>query len=445
MNIHGFFMNAQTRSFEAFITIFLFVFLFSFAGCEDDGANAIGLAGIDTGELAGNIRTDTLSVDDIVRDTSFMDSTGTSSSDRLYLGSIDNYDFSIAMRFTMPAEIESVIVTSAKLQFITSASYGPAGTFTANVRAIKKVWTTDDLKWNRLTGAGDHGDIIAQATITNTPTSGTFITINLPKDTVQNWVWAINDTNRSKINNGIIIEFSGANFVQQFYGASVLTALGNLDTNVVPRLDIVYTKFDPVKLEVTQGHLPVVPINLPSGIYNQGFSGYIFQDRAPQPPNTLTVGGGLPYHSLIQFSTAKIPTNATINLATLVMKLDPVYNYQFSTGDSLLLQALRVQSSDWVSGTLVPQRIDVLYIDPLSRFRNRLTDNLDDDSLKFNITRQMQDWVTFPSQNYGLQISHGDEVRGNFRKLYRARFINNPLDREHSPKIIIYYTLPPEN
>ena len=438
-------MNSNVRSPDTSLAVLLIILFFSFMSCEDDGANAVGLNGIDTGALAGNIKTDTLYVEDIARDTSFMDSVTTSKTDRLYLGSIDNYDFRIAMRFTMPAEIESVIVTSAKLQLVSAASYGPPGTFTANVRAIKKDWTIDDLKWNRLTGAGDNGDIITQATITNTPESGTFITINMPRDTVQHWVWAINDTSRAKSNNGIIIEFSGAGFVQQFYGANIVTALGSLDTNVVPRLDVAYQKFDPKTNQPNPGHLPIIPVSLSSGIYNQGFSGYIFQDRAPQATNTLTVGGGVTYHALMQFSTTKIPTNATINLATLIMKLDPTGNYQVSSGDSLLFQALRVQSSDWNPGTLTPKSLDVLYIDPASRYRGRLTDNAKDDSLTFNITSQFQDWTTFPSQNFGLRISHADEVLGNFRRLYRVRFINNPLDRENSPKIIIYYTSPPEN
>lgn len=438
-------MNAKERSLGVIAVVFLTILFFGIAGCEDDGPNAVGLSGIDTGQLAGNIKTDTLYINDIERDTSYMDTVGTSSSDRLYLGSIDNYDFQIAMRFTMPSEIESVTVTSAKLQLVTSASYGPAGTFTANVRTIRKEWTAGDLRWNRLTGAGDNGDIIAQATITNTPESGTFITINMPRDTIQHWVWAIKDTNRAKMNTGIIIEFSGANFVQQFYSANNVLSTGALDTNLVPRLDVAYQKFDPQTQTTTVDHIPVVPVNLTSGIYNQGFSGYIYRDRAPQSPNTLTVGGGVPYHALLKFNTSKIPSNATISLAKLIMKLDASGNYQYSSGDSLLLQALRVLSLDWVSGSLSNNQTDITYINPLSRFRSRLTDNLRNDSLTFNITHQLQDWATFPSRNFGVQIAHGDEVRGNFRSLYRVRFIRNISDRENSPKIIIFYTSPPEN
>lgn len=447
LKIHEFIVNANARLFETFLAASLISFFFSFAACEDDGANAIGLDGIDTGQLAGNVQTDTLYVEDLMRDTSFMDSVSTGSADRLYLGTIDNYDFRIAMKFFMPIDIESVTVKSAKLELISAASYGPPGTFTANVRAINKNWTQEDLRWNRLTGAGDIGDIIAQATITNTPASGTLITINMPRDTIQHWVWAINDTNRAKINRGVIIEFSGTGFVQQFYGANNLTLLGDPDTNVVPRLDITYEKYDPIEQILDPGHIHIVPVQLTNGRYSQGYSGYIFRDQStPQQPNALTVGGGVPYHALMQFSASKIPANATINLATLVMKLDPAGNYLYSSGDSLLLQALRVESSDWQSGVLTTHNLDEAYINSISRYRNRLTDNLRDDSLTFNITRQFQDWSTFPLQNFGIRISHADEVIGNFRKIYRVRFVNNPLDRENSPKIIVHYTtVLPEN
>lgn len=438
-------MNADKRFFEVVATVSLIAFLFGFAACEDEGANAVGLDGIDTDGLAGNIKTDTLFVEHIVRDTSFMDSVTTGSSDRWYLGSVDNYDFRIAMRFTIPTEIESVTVTGVKLQLVSSAAYGVPGSFTANVHAFNKDWTLDDLRWNRLTGIGDYGDIIAQAVINHTSEAGNFMTIDLPKDTVQHWVWSLNDTNRAKLNNGIMIDFSGASFVQQFYGPNNLNAFGIPDTNIVPRLDISYQKFDPKTQQLTVDHVILTPVNTSNGYYTQGISGYIFQDRAPQPANVLTVGGGVPYHSLMYFNTSKIPNNATINLATLIMKLDPSGNYQFSSGDSLLLQALRVGSSDWQSGTLTVSNLDRAFVDPLSRFRKRLTDNVEDDSLTFNISRQFQEWTTFPSQNFGVQISHADEIFGDFRKLYRVRFINNPSDRENSPKIIIFYTLPPEN
>ena len=445
MNIREPFVNVEKRFLEVFVTVSLIAFLFSFAACEDDGANSIGLEGIDTDGFAGNIKTDTLYVEDMVRDTSFMDSVTTGKSDRWYLGSVDNYDFRIAMRFTMPQEVESVTVTGATLQLVTSAAYGASGSFTANIHAFKKDWTLDDLRWNRLTGAGDYGDIIAQGTINHTAEAGNYMTINLPKDTIQHWVWSLNDTNRAKLNNGIMIDFSGANFVQQFYGPNNLNAFGIPDTNIVPRLDISYQKYDPVTQKITVDHVILTPVNTSNGYYTQGISGYVFQDRALQPANTLTVGGAVPYHSLMHFNTSKIPGNATINLATLIMKLDPSGNYQYSSGDSLLLQALRVNSLDWQSGTLAVANLDRAFVDPLSRYRKRLTDNVKDDSLTFNISRQFQEWVTFPSQNFGLQISHADEVFGNFNKLYRVRFINNPLDRENSPKIIIFYTLPPEN
>ncbi len=442
MNPYNFFTN---RSSEFIASIAILVLLFGLAACDDDGASDVGLGGIETGELSGNLKTDTLYVEDLARDTAFMDSVTTGQSDRWYLGSVDNYDFRIVMKFTIPTEIESVSVTSAKLKLITSGAYGASGSFTANVYAMKKNWTLEDLRWDRLTGAGDYGDLIAQTTISYTAEAGQFVTIDMPKDTVQHWIWSLNDTNRSKLNNGIMIDFSGAAFAQQFYGAYNLNAYGIPDTNIVPRLDITYQKFDPKNQQLTIDHVNLTPVNTANGYYSQGISGYIYRDRAPQSAQALTVGGGVPYHSLLYFNTGKIPSTATINLAKLVMKLDPAGNYMYTPGDSLLLQSLRVSSLDWKAGSMSTLSFDQSFVNVLSRYRKRLTDNVRDDSLTFNITRQFQEWTTFPSQNHGLQISHADEVFGNFRRLYRVRLIRDALDRENSPKIIVFYTLPPEN
>ena len=446
MNVYNFFAGGKRRFSESIVSIFLIVFLFGFASCEDDAANDVGLGGIETGELAGNLKTDTIYVEDLVRDTSFLDSVTTGRADRWYLGSVDNYDFRIAMKFTMPTEVESVTVTNAKLKLITSGAYGASGSFTARVYAMKKAWTLDDLKWDRLSGVGDYGDEIAQTTINYSTTAGNVVTIDIPKDTVQHWVWSLKDTARAKLNNGILIDFSGATFAQQFYGAYNITAFSLPDTNVVPRLDITYQKFDPKNNEITVDHVNLTPVNTPNGYYTQGISGFIYRDNAPQPANTFTIGGGVPYHSLLYFNTSKIPATATINLAKLVLKRDPTpgADYRYTAGDSLMLQALRLTSLDWQAGLTSTSGFDQAYVNALSRYRKRLTDNVKDDSLTFNISRQLQDWITFPSQNYGLQISHADEVFGNFRRLYRLRVINNPSDRENSPKIIIFYSLPPE-
>lgn len=432
--------------------LFLFVFAYSLpTGC-DSGDTDIGIEGFNSHGAAGTLHTDTLYADAITNYTSLMDSISTGGSDRLYLGSVDDYDFKIVMFFVFPSEIESVHVTGAQLKLTSTASYGSGGSFTAAIHPVQKSWNVGDLRWNRFDGAVDTSVIISQVSIANTPAAGTVFSFSdsALKDTVQNWIYAIRDTNRH--NYGIMIDVPlGAGFVQQFYSGNNTSGAGVPDTAIVPRLEFSYTRV--VNGEVNTGTLSITPVTLSNSFggnsYFGGSHGYLYRDRNPQASNSLTVGSGVVYHALLKFNTDSIPASATINNAVLVMHLDPAGNYFYNANtDSVALQGIRVetQPADWKAGELTINGNDFSGILNSASYRSRLTDHIKgtDDTLRMSIGTQLQGWIGRPAGNAGLELFNADELSGNFRRLYRVRFINNPGDRDHSPKIIVYYTLPPD-
>jgi hypothetical protein len=185
--------------------------------------------------------------------------------------------------------------------------------------------------------------------------------------------------------------------------------------------------------------------------YSGGEHGYVYRDRSPQPGNTITVGGGVIYHALLNFNTDRLPASATVSNAVLLMRVDPAGSYHYNANtDSIALQAARVETSpaQWKAGDLTLNATDYFNLRVGGLPHDHLTDNIKrtDDTLRLTIGAQLQSWVTKPASNYGLEIFSGGELSGNFRNLYRVRFINDPAgDRDRSPKIIIYFTLPPSN
>lgn len=421
-----------------------------FIAC-DDAPSDVGLEGFDRDGATGEIKKDTLYVDDITNYTSFMDSVVTSGTNRLYLGSVDQYDFRILMRFFFANVDDSIRVTSAALEFVSSASYGSGGSFQANVHSITRDWSASDLKWDRFQEGRDYGASYTQTMITNTNSAGTLFSIPFPIDTVQNWVYATTDTNRH--NYGIMVDFpeGSAGFVQQFYsGQSLKSAdIEHPESSTAPRLTFVYQKIDRDNGNITVDTIFIAPVikTLDDGNnYTGGIHGYIYRDRSPQPSNVLTLGNGVVYHPMMRFDVGKIPATATISNAILIMRTDPAGNYNYTAGDSLEVQMTRVESSpdEWVPGNIEINATDYNLLLGSGTFRDRLTDNLNNDTIRLDITLQFQRWVVEPENNFGLQLINEDEFKGDFSRIYRTRIYYNSSDRENSPKIVIYYTLPPK-
>ncbi len=417
------------------------------AACED-GVNDVGIEGFDREGASGTFVRDTLYVSALLNDTSFVDSITTSSARRLYLGSVDQYDFRIVMKFTMSSVVESVQVQQARIEMVPSASYGEGTTLTARIRTLRKNWTESDVLWTRFDPDGDGGPDVWDVPVARSDSGGTLWVWTVPRDTVQQWVYARKDTNRK--NFGMIIDFqSGANFVQQFYSASVVNSSNVPDPDKAPRLVFSYTKLDGDV--VTEDSIKIYPAitrtSTGSQVYDGGRSGYLYRDRAAQPADELWVGGGVVYHSFLYFNAETVPVTSTVTSAQLVMPLDPAGRYRYLPSDSVHLQAARLTSgpSTWQAGSVTIRSDDAFYLLNNATKRARLTGLIANDTLRVTITEQMQEWVSSPSSNYGLRLFGADELSGDFNRLYRVRFKRSNTDSLGSPQVILQYTRPPDN
>lgn len=428
------------------VAFLLFAALFGTVGCED-GSGGVGLDGFDREGSSGSFRRDTLYAGSVINDTSFVDSVSTYESQKLYLGSFESYDFRIVMRFIIPASAESVTVKRARIEMIPSGHYGTGTQLEAVVKPIRRAWTEPDVLWTRFETPDVVGDPFSQVPVAKSDTGGAHTVISIPIDTVQNWVWAITDTNRK--NYGLMMDYApGADFVQQFFSAQTKGSDSKPDPSKAPRLVFAFDKFDAGELvEDSLTLYPTLTRNgyLGSTTYNQGVHGYLYRDRNPQDAGTLTVGSGVVYHSFLRWDMTEIPHNATITSASLIMTLDPAGSYQYSPSDSVAIQVLRLQvdPDHWKAGEVLTSTADILALQTTAALRSRWTDIVSDDTLKVSIGAFVQAWITNPETNHGIKLFHGYELDGQNR-LYRVRFRRDAGDSLSAPRLAIYYTVPPE-
>ncbi len=424
------------------------MFFWVLVSCEGR-LNDTGIDGLDPDITGGYLNKDTIFTASVTHYRSFMDSVSTGNAMRLYLGQSAGNQFRMIFYFYLPSTYDSVVVKQGvRFQLITSGSYGGSGSFTAGIHPVLRSWDESDVRWDRFAYGRDYGPAFAQFQVSASDTQKSVTTITIPRDTLQNWVWAISDTNRH--NYGILIDFPGdAGFVQQFYGCGVTVSASDItpDAAFAPQMVFHWQKTDS-KGNITQDSTTIYPVTLTSGFsrYYGGRQGFLYRESNPYPAGELWVGSGIPYHSFLRFATDSIPKGSTINQALLFMRIDTTAA-GWVTGKSRTLQTVRVTTDpeDWSPGKIGLNETDSYLIDFTTDQNRWLTSTLSGDTVKFNITEQLQSWVSSPSLNKGLQIYSGSELKGDFNDIYRMKIRFNPADTERSPKIVIYYTIPPGN
>lgn len=410
-----------------FVNFCFMIFLGVNFGCSDDPDDINGGV-INTGQL----KTDTLYVSDIKNYRSILDSVTTGGGTRYYLGSSGTYDFKIALRFGIPESLDSVIVKSAYLRMVSAATYGAGTSMNLEIQSIQKFWSIDDLLWDRLS-TSDLSAPFNQTAITPTNKDQNLI-VPFNRDTIQKWIVGRTETVQ---NRGILLGFSNATFIQQFYSGRNLTVSGGLttfDTLHNTSLVVNWERYDREKNEFESKTTYLIPETVIGLNDNDGgYGGYIYRDRSPQSMNTLTVGGGLPYHALLKFDVSKLPSALTVSFAEMLMTIDQSGNYLRNSGDTNVIEAyvLDTDTANWLPSKLVRG--------PLSNS----FDSVHDDTLKIQISSIVQSWASRPSNNFGLVLEDHFEHSSNPFQLYRLKFNYDPVDRERSPKIIIHYTIPP--
>jgi hypothetical protein len=407
-----------------------------------------GIDGLDRDVTGGYLKKDTIFANAITNSKSFMDSVSTGNAQRLYLGQTGGNQFRILFYFALPTD-SVVVKEGVRFQMVSAGSYGGSGTFTASIHPVLKNWSEDDVRWNRFASGTDYGPAFAQFQVSSSDTQKSVTTITIPRDTLQQWVWARTDSSRK--NYGIMIDFqSDAGFIYQYYGGGVTVSSSDITPNAAyaPKLFFNWQKRNPNGVLI-EDSTTIYPVTLSSGLsrFYGGRQGYLYKESSPQLSNQLWVGTGIPYHSFLRFTTDSIPKGSTISQAIMMMRVDTT-GIGWVSGKTRKIQTVRVTTEPgaWNPGGIELNETDSYLVGFDATDQNRwLTSTLSGDTLKFTITEPFQSWVSYPSSNKGLRIFHGGELKGDFNDVYRLRIINDPADAERSPKIIIYYTIPPEN
>lgn len=409
-----------------------------------------GIDGLDPDIIKGTLRKDTVDVRSVTHFGSFMDSVSTGNAQRLYLGKSGGYQFRMIFYFAIPTGLDSVNVKpGVRFRLMSAGSFGGSGVFSASIHPVLREWTENDIRWDRFEPGRDYGPAFGQFQVSGSDTQKSVTTITIPRDTVQHWVWAKTDTTRK--NFGLLIDFPGdANFIQQYYGGGVTVSSGGVtpDAGVVPMMIFHWQKTNSTG-DIIQDSATITPVTLISGLsrFSGGRQGYLYRESVPGPGNQLWVGSGIPYHSFIRFASDSIPKGSTISQAIMTMRIDTT-EAGWVTGASRTLQTVRVTTNpaDWKSGGIGLNETDSYLIGFESTDQYRwLTGKVKGDTVSFNVTQQLQSWVTNSSSNNGLQIFHTNELTGNFNDIYRMKIRLDSTDPERSPKIVVYYTLPPVN
>ncbi len=155
------------------------------------------------------------------------------------------------------------------------------------------------------------------------------------------------------------------------------------------------------------------------------------------------------YRVLIKFNLSSIPETAIVKSAYLTM-----FCYQVSIGGTINLAAYKI-TKNWTEGSgncggFVDVNASWDYYDGLTNSWGTPGGDFDLSTqseiknistagywtIKLN-NQMVQDWISNPSNNYGMIIKSIDETTG-----YTANYDKTRNPKELRPKLTIYYTLP---
>lgn len=151
----------------------------------------------------------------------------TINSDRLLLGTQQNYNFRVIFRFSFAGLTDTLDVDSAWVRFV---SLGPKSNknsigmeFTATGYLPLEDWLADTSKvWENYPANVDFSKPVGEMRVTNLPEDTTLFRFNkLGMDAVRRWAGAADSLFYYKIKNyGIVLDFTSATFLKEFQGRS---------------------------------------------------------------------------------------------------------------------------------------------------------------------------------------------------------------------------------
>jgi hypothetical protein len=330
----------------------------------------------------------------------------TAGSPYLLLGTFDNVESRILIRFAPLSDTGRVVAATLKLPTHLVMTKGSAESFEATVHEVTNAWEEAKVTWDNFADAfiptprGVQTITAINADTTDVDT----VVFALDADLVASW----RDSSRAQ--KGILIQARQSTFLKEFHSRNSI--LKN------PSLELVTFKDG----------------NNDTTSYRATASVFIFKRSVELPKGPLYVGHGEKHQSVFFFDLDSIPENVTINRAMLTLEVD--------ASNSVI-------GSDDVSASLyrILQDIKLSPLKPDSletpadtvQFLQQISVSSSSTSITINVTSLVQVWVVEPSGNFGVALLPNTP----YRDISRVAFYSTETSASRAPKLQIDYTRPP--
>jgi len=332
------------------------------------------------------------------KDTSYQLIAKTGKSGNLLLGQFQGYETRILLKFgELP---DTAQVETAQLVLFPHAIYGDttAAPLPISLHRITETWAEETAVWGDVEGRFESEPLGSFELIPSTSAADTF---TIPASLVQEWI------DHPEQNHGVLLKTRGSGFIKEYHSREG-------DQLNYPRLKLVYTK---------EGVRDTSDYKASGDVFIVESQGDLRSDR-------LYVGNGIACRSLLRFDFSTLPEKTLINYASLCLRVDQE-NTLKRTDYTFIIQIFRVTTPDWDPGTIE--------VDSTSVISQSIKEG---DSLVVNIASFVQKWVSDRLdgwENYGMLLSSKTEGSD----ISRLAFFSSEADIPLSPKLTLYYSLPP--
>ncbi|MFC1724504.1 DNRLRE domain-containing protein [candidate division KSB1 bacterium] len=314
----------------------------------------------------------------------------------LELGKYKSVESKIWMQFKgFPEDVE---VISAYLKLVPNHVYGEGNTpFTAGVYEPIEM-LTNELEYDLAYYPEDYGSF--EVSSTNEQADSVFIDPQL----INRWVEAGIDT-LNEINKGMLVVFNDdASFLKEYY--SLNTA--EIDIDKIPKLYFSFIREGVIRDSI---YAP----------YNDVF---LIKGAEPDTTSEIILSNFDIYRSILFFDVSDIPKSAVVNKALLHIDNDPDFSNVKSFEEVMISTPLL--SADWDSAEI--------------NTNTKKTGTFTRSGLEINIQTYVRNWVNGSLINNGILLY--SETEGTDARYFK--FKKTQTDTLFSPRLEIYYSVPPE-
>jgi hypothetical protein len=330
-------------------------------------------------------------------DTFYQTSVANGTSVYLYSGEKDDIQTYPLIHFSTDLA-DTAIIEEATFGILISDIYGSTGgIFQLSLHSVPEDWDEEEITWNDF----DQNRIGQAITNVNLSTETDTIFISLPIDSVQSWINASTDT----LNQSLLLKVNNPSLILKFYSRETVALMSP---------ELVFKIRDDTTI-TTKTVSPSRDACIASTNYSA-------------TSDWLAIGNGTALRTLLYFDLDSIPSDATINKATMTMYSDTLQAFP-NHEDFFEFYAYAPTDITWP----VP---DVPY--DSTRY---LTGSLQGDSAVIYLTNFIQE------MNYGIIDNFGFLLNGikETTDIKQRIFYSTKADSAKMPRLKIYYSLPPSS